>query len=84
MVTFLETLDVFGLDAVQKTNKTEQNVNELSCPPGKRNFWPLTTRLETLYVFIIDAVQNIMKTEKIVNELSGSPGKHDFEHYQHS
>ena len=82
--TLLETLDVFGLDAVQKTNKTEQNVNELFGPPGNRSFWALSTLLESLYVFRLDAVQNTMKTEKTVNELSGSPGKHNFEHYQHS
>ena len=82
--TLLETLDVFALDAVQKTNKTEQNVNELSGPPGKRSFWALSTLLESLYVFRLDAVQKTMKTEKIVNELSGSPGKHNFEHYQYS
>ena len=35
--TFLETLDVFGLDAVQNTMETEKNVNQLSGSPGKRN-----------------------------------------------
>ena len=82
--SLLETLDVFGLDTVQKPNKTEQNVNELLGPPGNRSFWALSTLLESLYVFRLDVVQNTMKTEKIVNELSGSPGKHNFEHYQHS
>ena len=82
--TLLETLDVFGLDAVQNTNKTEQNMNELFRPLGKRSFWALSTLLGSLYVFEIDADQNTMKTEKTVNELSGSPGKHNFEHYQHS
>ena len=77
MITLLETFDVFGLDAVQKTNKTEQNVNELLGPPGNRSFWALSTLLESLYVFRLDAVQNTMKTEKTVNELSGSPGKHN-------
>ena len=77
----LEKLDAFGLDAVQKTNKTEQNVNELLGPPGNRSFWALSTLLESLYVFRLDAVQNTMKTEKTVNELSGSPGKHNFEYY---
>ena len=36
--TLLETLDVFGLDAVQKTKKTQNNVKELSGSPGKRSF----------------------------------------------
>ena len=77
----------FGLDAVQKTNKTEQNVNELFGPPGKRNLWALSTalNLETLYIFRLDAVQNTMKTEKNVNQMSGSPGKRnllaDYQHF---
>ena len=36
--TLLETLYVFGLDAVEKTIKTEKNVNELSGPPQKCSF----------------------------------------------
>ena len=78
VTTILETLDVLELDAVQKTNKIEQNVNKLSRPLEKRSFWALSTILESLYVFRLDAVQNTMKTVEIVNELLGSPGKRNF------
>ena len=36
--TFLETVYVLRLDAVQKTIKAEKNVNELSGSPGKYSF----------------------------------------------
>ena len=36
--TLLETLYVFGNDAVQKTMKSEKNLNELSGSPVKRDF----------------------------------------------
>jgi len=34
----LETLYGFGLDAIQKTERIEKNVNKLSGFPGKRGF----------------------------------------------
>ena len=72
--SLLKTLHGFGLDAVQKTMKTEKNVNKLSGSPGKRNYLALSTLLQKLYAFRLDAVQKTMKTEKNVNELSGYPG----------
>ena len=62
--TLLETLYVFGLDAVQKTMKTEKNVNELFGPPEKRSFLALSILLETVHMFRLNAVQKTMKTEK--------------------
>ena len=76
--SLLKTLHGFGLDAVQKTMKTEKNVNKLSGSPGKRNYLALSTLLHTLYVFRLDAVQKIMKTEKNMKELPDSPGKRNF------
>ena len=82
--TLLETFDVFGLNVAQKTNKIEQNSNELFGPPGKRNCWALSTLLDKIYVFRLDAVQSTMKTEKTVNEMLGSPRKRSFlANYQH-
>ena len=39
---FPQTLDVFRLDAVQKTKKTDKNVKELSGSPGKKFIQNLT------------------------------------------
>ena len=61
----------FRLDAVQKTMKTEKNVNELSDLPEKRSFLALSILLETIHMFRLDAFQKTMKIEKYVNELSG-------------
>ena len=40
----------FRFDAVQKTKKIENNLNELSGSPGKRSFVALLTLLETRYL----------------------------------
>ena len=61
----------FRPDVVQRTTKTEKNVNELSGPPEKRSFLTLSILLETVHMFRLDAVQKTMKIEKYVNELSG-------------
>ena len=74
----MEIVQVFGLDAVQKTMKTEKNMKELSDSPGKRNVLPLSTLQETVYVFELDAVQKTKKTEKNVKEMSSLPGKRSF------
>ena len=76
--SLLKTLHGFGLDAVQKTMKTEKNVNKLSGSPGKRNYLELSTLLHTIYVFRLDAVQKTIKTEKNMKELSDSPRKRNF------
>ena len=76
--THTDTLYVFRLDAVQKTKKTELNVNELFGPPRKRSFLSLSTLREGVYVFRLNAVQKVMNTEKSVNELSGSSKKCSF------
>ena len=68
---FLETLYGFGLDAIQKTEKIEKNVNKLSGSPGKRSFWASPILQGTLYVFGLYFVQKTKKTEQNVNELFG-------------
>ena len=66
--TFLETVYLFRLDAVQKTIKAEKNVNELSGSPGnspgKRSFLALSSLLETLDTFGLDVIQKTKKFEK--------------------
>ena len=49
---------VFGFDTTRNTKKTEQNVNELPSPSGKRkfSFLALSTLLETIYAFRLDTV----------------------------
>ena len=50
VLAFRKTLNVFGLDAVQKTKKTEKNVNELSDPSVNRTFRTLSTIVEKPYI----------------------------------
>ena len=57
---------------MQKTKKTEQNVNELFGPPGSG-----------VHVFRLDAVQKTTRAEKYVNELSGSLRNDTLEQDQH-
>ena len=71
----LETLYGFGLDAIQKTERIEKNVNKLSGFPGKRSFLASAIIQGTLYVFGLSFVQKTKKTEQNVNELFGPPGK---------
>ena len=71
----LETLYGFGLDAIQKTERAEKNVNKLSGSPGKRNFLEAPIIQGRLYLFGLSFVQKTKKTEQNVNELFGPPGK---------
>ena len=83
--TLLETLYIFGIDAVQKTMKT-QNGMRTNCLVHRRSvvFLALSTLLKTIYHFSLDAVQKTMRAEKYFNELPGSLRKDTFEQDQHS
>ena len=70
----LEILYGFELDAIQKTERTENNVNKLSGSTGKRSFLASPIIQGTLYVFGLSFVQKTKKTEQNVNELFGPPG----------
>ena len=74
----LEILYGFELDAIQKTERTENNVNKLSGSTGKRSFLASPIIQGTLYVFGLSFVQNTKKTEQNVNKLSEPPGKRKF------
>lgn len=74
--TLLETLCGFGLDAIQKTKKTEKNEKELSVSLGNQNTLASSTLLQTLDAFRLDVNQKKnKKIDKNVKELSDSPGK---------
>ena len=77
---YLETHYVFRINAVQKTMKTQKNVNDLFGPPEKRSFSELSTLLQTVCVFRLDTVQKSMRVEKYVDKLSDSLGEYSFEH----
>ena len=64
----LEILYGFELDAIQKTERTENNVNKLSGSTGKRSFLASPIIQGTLYVFGLS----------FVNKLSEPPGKRKF------
>ena len=74
----LETLYGFELDAIQKTERTENNVNKLSGSPESVVFLSSPIIQGRLYLFGLSFVQKTKKTEQNVNELSEPPGKRKF------
>ena len=70
----LEILYGFELDAIQKTERTENNVNKLSGSPGKFSFSAPPMLQGKMYVYDY-IVQKTKKTEQNVNKLSGPQGK---------
>ena len=72
--TFLEIIEIFWLDAVQKTIRTEKNVNELSDSPWKHSFEYYQHSQRHLMILDLMPSKILWKVERMWNNCRSRPG----------